>query len=154
MIKQKTPYGCGLIAVANALNLPDFVSDHRMELSELYGNTIGQLSMWLQDAGHNYAIDAFYYDHEGSELPDHILAYKPADRETLLPILLNVQFSEEGKRHLVAGHIDHLGAVYLQDSLADEPQLTTLAKINKNYCKVFGLFVFMDALTGDYVFYK
>lgn len=31
---QKTPYGCGMYAVANALNLPNFVTEERLEKSK------------------------------------------------------------------------------------------------------------------------
>lgn len=34
MIKQSTKYGCGMYAVANACNMPDFVTPDRLEASK------------------------------------------------------------------------------------------------------------------------
>lgn len=154
MIRQHNPYGCGMYAVANALNIPDFVTDERLNLSEKNGNTLGQLSKWLQEDDLNFAIDALYYNHTGKKLPPSALNYVPkGENATFLPVLINVQFSEEGKRHMVGGLIHQDGNLFLMDSLSEDPEITTLAKVNRKYYKVFGLFIFMDADTGNYVFY-
>jgi hypothetical protein len=154
MKKQKQSYGCGLYATANALNLDNFITDERLEKSK-NGNITGQLSKWMQDDGHPFCIDSLYYNHEGKRLPNSALHYKPfGENIALLPVLINVQFSENGKRHLIGGKIDGEKNLYLYDSLKEEPEKTTLSKVNKKYYRVFGLFIFMNVETGDYVFIK
>ena len=150
--KQKTGYGCGLYAVANACNLDDFITDERLEKSK-NGNVIGQLSKWMQDDGKPFYIDTLYYNHAGKRLPNSAIHYKPdGEGLNLLPILLNVRYSDDGKNHLVGGKISKDGTLYLYDSLKDNMIETTLAKANRMYRNVYGLFLFMGVETGDYVF--
>ena len=150
--KQKQPWGCGLYAVANACNLDDFVTEERLEISK-NGNVIGQLSKWMQDDGLPFYIDTLYYNHTGKNLPQSALSYHPIGESVeFLPVLINVQLSEEGKRHMVGGKIDKEQNLYLYDSLDEEMQVTTLSKVNKKYYRVFGLFIFMSVENGDYVF--
>jgi hypothetical protein len=151
MIKQKQGYGCGLYAVANACNLKDFITDERLEKSK-DGNVIGQLSKWMQDDGHPFYIDSLYYNHTGKRLPNSALGYKPEGDVNFLPILLNVRYSEGGKRHLIGGKIGKDGTLYLYDSLAEDMVETTLRKANRMYAEVYGLFLFMGIDNGDYVF--
>ncbi len=151
--KQSESFGCGLFAVANTLDLSSFITVERLRLSKENGNTIGQLSRWLQDDGHTLAIDTLYYNHLGKKLPATALLYRPLGEEAIfLPILLNVRFSQEGKNHLVGGRIRKDGVLYLYDSLNEDEVKTTLTKVNKAYHNVYGLFVFVDVETGQYIF--
>ncbi len=161
MLKQTTPSGCGLYAVANALNMPDFITTERLEESKK-GNNIGQLSRWLdEDAwlydGFQYYIDAIYYNHFGQSLASSCFRLRPkridpnAD-QLLLPILLLVRFSENGKNHMIGGHINEAGILTLFDSLKQEPEKTTLAKVNRTYYHVYGLFIFHHYSDGSYLF--
>jgi len=152
MRKQKNNYGCGLYAVANACNLDNFITPLRLEKSKK-GNVIGQLSKWMQEDGLPYYIDTLYYNHIGKKLPSSALGYKPnGDGIDFLPVLLNVRYSEKSKNHLIGGKISKDGVLYLYDSLKDEMIETTLAKTNKMYYNVYGLFIFMSVESGDYVF--
>ena len=152
MFKQKQGYGCGLYAVANACNLNNFITPERLEASKT-GNVIGQLSKWMQDDGHPFYIDTLYYNHTGKRMPASALHYVPMGEDVnFLPVLINVTYSENGKRHLLGGKIDKSGKLYLYDSLADEIEETTLAKVNRKYHTVFGLFLFMGVDDGSYVF--
>ena len=130
MIQQKQHYGCGLYAVANAANMPSFITEERLEISKK-GNLIGQLSKWMQDDGLPYYIDVLYYNHEGKKLPVSATGYKvaPESERSYLPVLINVRFSESGRNHLVGGKIDKQGKLYLYDSLKEEIVETTLAKL-------------------------
>lgn len=148
--KQLQSYGCGLYAVANACNLDNFITDERLEKSK-GGNVIGQLSKWMQEDGHPFCIDTLYYNHVGKKLPNSALHYRPSN-EGLLPVLINCRFSDEGRNHLVGGKITPNGTLYLQDSLREDVLETTLAKANKMYHHVYGLFIFMSVENGDYVF--
>jgi len=150
--KQKQGYGCGLYAVANACNLDNFITDKRLEDSKI-GNTIGQLSKWLQDDGNPFYIEVLYYNHQGKKLPQSALKYIPmGENVSLLPVLINVRYTEGGKNHLIGGKIDKAGILYLYDSLKDDMIETTLSKVNKMYHNVYGLFILAGVETGDYVF--
>jgi len=150
--KQKQPWGCGLFAVANACNLDNFITDERLEKSKK-GNTIGQLSKWLQEDGNNIYIDTLYYNHLGKKLPTTSLNYVPkGDDINFLPILINVRYSENGLNHIVGGKISKNGTLYLYDSLKNEMIETKLKQINKLYHNVYGLFIFMNLEDGQYVF--
>jgi len=150
--KQKQGYGCGLYAVANACNLDEFITEERLEKSKA-GNVIGQLSKCMQEDGLPYYIDTLYYNHVGKKLPASALCYTPnGEGINFLPVLLNVRYSDEGKNHLVGGKISKEGVLYLYDSLKEEMIETTLAKANRMYHNVYGLFLFMSVDTGDYVF--
>jgi hypothetical protein len=150
--KQTQPYGCGLYAVANACNLDNFITPDRLEKSKI-GNTIGQLSKWIQEDGMPYCIDALYYNHVGKKLPVSALGYKPVGEDlNFLPVLINVRYSDNGKNHLIGGKISKDGILYLYDSLKREMIETTLKKVNNMYHHVYGLFILMSVETGDYVF--
>ena len=150
--KQKQSYGCGLYAVANACNLDNFITEERLEKSKT-GNTIGQLSKWMQEDGHPFNIDALYYNHIGKKLPQTALNYIPSgEKINFLPILINCRFSDKGKSHLIGGKIAKDGTLYLYDSLKEETIVTSLKKINKMYHHVYGLFLFVDVNNGEYVF--
>lgn len=152
MIKQNQPYGCGLYAVANACNLPNFITEERLEISKK-GNNIGQLSKWLQEDAIPYYIEVLFYDHVGVKLPESALEYHPSgETVTLLPILLNVRYSKDGKNHLIGGKIDKDKNLYLYDSLKEEMQTTTLKEVNTMYEYVYGLFVFGSLNDEGYVF--
>ena len=150
--KQNQPWGCGLYAVANALNLDNFITEERLEKSKS-GNVIGQLSKWLQEDGTPIYIDTLYYNHLGKKLPSTALGYRPVGEDVyFLPVLINVRFSDEGKNHLIAGKISKEGKLYLYDSLKEDVIETKLSAVNKMYHHVYGLFVFMGVDGGDYVF--
>lgn len=152
MMKQEHSYGCGLYAVANACNLPNFITPERLEASKV-GNVIGQLSKWMQDDGQPFYIDSLYYNHAGGKLPESALGYVPqGESVNFLPVLINCKFSPEGRRHLVGGKIDKEGRLFLYDSLKEDIIETTLAEVNSMYYEVFGLFIFMGVDNGDYVF--
>ncbi len=152
MKKQLQPYGCGLYAVANACNLPDFITDERLEKSKV-GNTIGQLSRWLQDDGKPFFIEVLYYNHVGKKLPKSALEYKPSGEGiTFLPVLINVRYSDGGKNHLIGGKIDKEGKLYLYDSLKESMTESSLKEVNKNYHNVYGLFILSGIEDGSYVF--
>lgn len=150
MIKQNQPYGCGLYSVANTLRFSTFITKERLEKSKK-GNTIGQLSKWLQDDGISIYIDSLYYNHLGKKLPTTCFGYRPINQK-YMPVLFNVRYKKDGMNHLVGGKIDEHGNLYLMDSLKDNIVKTTISKINKLYEEVYGLFIFMNLEDGSYVF--
>lgn len=154
MLKQTTGYGCGVYAVANAIGVPSYVNDQRLN-SSINGNNLGQLSKWLQDDGHNMFIDPLYFKATGLKLPKDQLGYKPIpvgeNKHIQLPVLIDLKYVKNGKMHLTAGHIRTDGSLVYMDSLRQEIEFTTLSEINKRHY-VFGLFCFCDILTGDRLF--
>lgn len=152
MIKQKNGYGCGLYAIANACNIPGFITNERLEKSK-DGNNIGQLSKWLQDDGNPFYIDVLYYNHEGKNIPSQFYGYHTVQEDNNpMPVLFNVQSCEQCKRHLIGGLLHHDGKITVFDSLKDEPFETRLYKLNTMYEYVFGFFILMSVETGDYIF--
>lgn len=149
-LTQENNFGCGLYSVANALNIPNFITDERLEASKS-GNNNGQLSKWLQEDGFDISIDSFYYNHNLGKLPEDHSYYHPDKEGNFLPVLINVKLSENGLRHMVAGVIDHQGNMYLMDSLKKKVVETRLCHMNDTYYHVFGLFIFMKNSDGNYV---
>lgn len=76
MLIQNQPYGCGLYAVANALNLDGFVTEERLESSK-NGVSTRMLSKWLEEDGHNFYIGELYYNLLGKRMPDSAMHYIP-----------------------------------------------------------------------------
>lgn len=151
MNKQENPWGCGVYAIANACNLPTYITDARIEASK-NGNNLGQLSKWLQEDGQPMFIEALYYNHSGKKLPVSATGYKPMGDVYFLPVLINVRFSDGGLNHLIGGKIDKSGVLYLYDSLKETMIETSLSKINSLYHNVYGLYVISAIEDGSYVF--
>ena len=116
MLKQKTKYGCGLYAVANAIHNESFATEERLEASKK-GNTVGQLSKWLQDDGSNFCLDALYFNLFGGKLPKEALTFVPKGDITTFPVILNVSLRDGGRGHLIGANINKEGIVELFDSL-------------------------------------
>lgn len=151
--KQNQAWGCGLYAVANSCNLDNFITPERLEVSKEHGNTIGQLSKWLQEDGIEMYIEVLYYNHLGKKLPRSAFKYRPTGENVLaIPILINCRFSEEGKNHLIGGKISKDGTLYLYDSLKEDIIETTLSKVNGMYHHVYGLFILAGVDDGHYAF--
>ena len=149
---QTTPYGCGMYAVANALNLDNYTTEDRLRKSK-GGNRISTLSLWLIEDGQEIGIDVLYYNHKGGKLPKDATDYIPIGEDVnFLPILLAVRFSENGLNHMVGGKIDKNGMLYLYDSTKKNVIETSLRSVNDIYYEVYGLYVFLDVNNGDYVF--
>lgn len=147
--RQFKSYGCGVYAVANALNLDSFPNEER--LKEGQSNNIGQLSRWLQDDGTDYYIEILYYNHLGKKLPRSTFDYKPDNDNHLLPVLFAVRKTENSLNHLIAGKISNDGTLYLYDSLCENVIETKVSKINNMYEHVYGMYLFSN-FAGDYVF--
>jgi len=151
MLKQNQNYGCGMYAVANALNLPGFATPERLEKSK-NGNRNGQLSKWLQEDGNNFYIEVLYFDWNNKKLPETIFGYKATGENVLfIPLLFEVKYTENGLQHMVAGKIDKDGKLYILDSLRPEIIETTLRGMNEIFECVFGMYHFAGVDCGEYV---
>lgn len=139
-----------MYAVANSLNIPDFCNADRLEKSKS-GNTIGQLSKWLWEDGIDVNIDVLFYDHHGEKIPSHFHKYTVSESEAL-PLLFNVRYCDGGRNHLIAGSLLKTGELIVYDSLKNDPVITTVEGVNDMYYQVYGMFLFMDSTTGEYIF--
>ena len=62
-LKQENKYGCGLYAIANALQYKQIITEERIELSK-EGNNIGQLNKWLIEDNLDVWVSVLKYDFE------------------------------------------------------------------------------------------
>lgn len=149
---QKDSYGCGVYAVANALQAGGFITLERLEQSK-GGNNLGQLNKWLVEDGHNLFIEPLYFSSTGKRLPNSICDLRPAgEGVSSMPILIDIQFSKEGKMHFVAGELMPEGDLIVIDSLKHgQLEMTTLSRYNRKYYRVFGLYHFRNIDTGNYL---
>lgn len=149
--KQKTPYGCGMYAVANALNIDNFITEERLEQSKS-GNTMYQLNKWLEESGYAYNIECMYFtvsqnkeSLHGIVLPKEINFY--SDSETkILPLLLNVKKTASSRNHLIAGCLTHQHLILI-DSLKEETQVIKWEEINQHYDFCYGVWMFQSQET-------
>lgn len=152
--RQSTPFGCGMYAVANALNLNNYATNERL-IESKQGNLISKLTKWLIEDGQNLGVDILYYNHKGGKLPEDAMDYVPIGEDVnLLPVMLAVRFSDESLNHMVAGKVDKSGTLFLYDSMKENVIKTTLREVNNLYHEVYGLYLFLDIDNGSYAFIK
>lgn len=150
--QQSEPFGCGLYSVANVLNLNNFVTEERKELSKK-GNNIPQLTKWLIEDGFEVGLDLFFYNHFGKELPQECLDLKVDEQFTaLMPVLFQVQYSEKSLPHLIGGLLNNRGDVEIFDSYKPQTYKIKLKEIHKGFYSVSGMFAFIDLDTNDWLF--
>lgn len=150
--KQTEPFGCGLYSVANVLNLNNFVTEGRKELSKK-GNNIPQLTKWLIEDGHEIGLDLLFYNHFGKKLATDCLELKVDGRNpALMPLLFQVQYSEKSLPHLIGGLLDTKGNVEIFDSYRQQTYKIKLKEIHKGFYSVSGMFAFIDLDTNDWLF--
>jgi hypothetical protein len=146
VLKQEHGYGCGLYSVANALCLPDFVTQDRLEKSK-NGNNVGQLTKWLNDDGHNIFIDTLKYTGKLISLPK--MEWKLDETAVYFPMLISKQATRKVS-HMIAlkcypEGIAKKAPIEVYDSLLNEPfWLESWNELKKKYSKVYGLFCFRD----------
>lgn len=150
---QKTPYGCGMYAVANALNLSNFVTEERLEKSK-DGNRLPVLTSWLIEDGLNCGMDVLYYSHSGGKLPEEATLYKAEGDEDVefIPLVIAVKLSEGGLNHMIGAKLGRKGELYVHDSVKEDIFKTTLEGLNDIYPEVYGVYLFSDLDTGAYLF--
>ena len=155
MLKQQYGYGCGMYAVANALNMPGFATDERLKESKK-GNNIGQLSNWLFKDGHDVWIDTLKYTGRPTTLPKIEVAL--AENVVYWPALISIPLAR-GRNHMIALKVTNecrsSKAVEVLDSLLDEPiYLADWNEVKEIYPKVYGFFCFRDFNNQDIFFIR
>lgn len=153
MLTQENGYGCGMYSVANVLNLENFITGERLELSKT-GNNIGQLTNWLFQDGHSFCIDTLKYTGKLISLPKIDLKFE--SNVLYWPALISIQATKE-KNHMIGIKVHNGGrsgqTIEVCDSLLDEPfYLYDWAELKYRYPKVYGLFSFRDFYNKDIFF--
>lgn len=151
MLKQSTPSGCGMYAVANALNMPEIATEERLKQCSEFGNMTGQLDKWIQEAGKSFYMQPLFYDGGANIIPDHHTSLS-VEGCICMPLVLCCTLSDGGLSHMIGASLMVNGVLVVYDSLKSEPFYTTLPEVHNHYNSVFGLFAFCDIHTGDYAF--
>lgn len=152
MHKQLHPYGCGLYAVANALNLSlDFITPERLEASKA-GNNIGQLSKWLQESGADLYLQPIFFDRSGKNSQYLLSLVELKDSCKYLPLIFLVKLPGSDLEHVIAGQLTDQGILCIYDSAKDVCFATFFSRLTLHYEKVFAMFTFADCATGHDAF--
>ena len=144
MVKQHTYWGCGLYAVTNALDMPDFVTDKRLEISKPRGNNITQLTKWLNEDGYDWFILAEYVTGRYFKMPK-LYPSSYIDEGTYAPYIIQYPI-DKNRHHMIAvrGHADRLQVF---DSCTDEAVYFDLAGFREQYPKIAAVYAFVDCET-------
>jgi len=140
-----------MYAVANVLNIPEFITHERLEASKS-GNNIGQLTHWLFQDGHSFCIDTLKYTGRLISLPKiDIINFEAS--VLYWPALVSIRATKE-KNHMIGIKVHNGGlsgqTVEVCDSLFDEPFfLYDWNELKSHYPKVYGLFSFRDFNNKD-----
>ena len=144
--KQTQPYGCGMYAVANALNIDNYISLDRLQQSQK-GNSYNQLNKWLEESGYRYNIECMYHTvfkneetGHGLHLPKEVFFYSDSKEKTI-PILINVQKNKDSKTHLVAAWLTN-DYLILLDSMFDEMKFLKWEELSSYYESIYGVWIF------------
>lgn len=152
MHKQLHPYGCGLYAVANALNLSlDFITPERLEASKA-GNNIGQLSKWLQESGADLYLQPIFFDRSGNHSEDLLSVLELNISCKYLPLMFLVKERGSDVDHVISGQFTNEGVLCIYDSKKDVCFATSFNRLTLHYEQVFAMFTFADCATGHDAF--
>ena len=153
MLKQEKAYGCGVFAIANACNLPIFITEERLEISK-NGNNIGQLSKWLQQHGYDWFLDPIFFTHEenhGSpEVIKQLSVSKHVNDQTVLafPLLLSLKKTENSLTHMIAIDLIPTGDLMIFDSLKEKEYFSTFETIWKENYSIYAVYMIADINTN------
>ena len=151
MLKQENGYGCGLYAVANALNYPNFVTDERIELSKT-GNNVAQLTRWLYEDGYDIFIFTERIDGRYVEMPK--FSWSLREEDSHIPFLVNLYATQENN-HLIAlrGYADQ--SIDIIDSCEnDMVRVSGIDNISQMYPKILSVYSFRDSMLNSITILK
>jgi hypothetical protein len=148
---QANGFGCGMYALANVMDDESIITSERLELSK-NGNYFSQLSTWLRESGYpDFEIEPLYCNLVVGYNPPKDWHVKPLTENLIFPFLLQVQFKELGKAHMVACMAYHDQTVSVIDSLKSDVVKTTWKAIMnlEIYPIVTGVFGICDKREKD-----
>jgi len=150
IFQQEFGYGCGLYSLANALQKESIITRQRLNESQ-YGNNTGQLNKWLIEDGFNLFLEPLYFNCFGGKLPIDVSSIKPIGEDVIsIPVCIDVQKTEESKKHFIAAEITCEGKLFVMDSLRSEAFITTLTEFQNDYLIVNGLWHFRGYMEDGY----
>ena len=151
MLKQENGYGCGLYSVANALNMPEFVTEDRLEKSR-DGNNQMQLNKWLLDDGCDFQIMPMYFkNHVQFRTPK--LTITTTEDLCFYPALVVVALKRCPKNHMFALSIYKDFTLHVLDSCEAEPEyFLSWDCFRKKYTQVISIDVFRTFNNKEVVF--
>ena len=120
MLKQADKnYGCGVFAVANALNYPDFITSDRLEVSKNHGNNKAQLTRWLYDDGLDIFITAEHVTGKCFKMPFYLeVLLNFVKNDNYLPLLLTIPATRGN--HMIALRLYTGYSIAVYDSCSNE----------------------------------
>lgn len=141
-IQQKQPYGCGVYAVANALFIPGFITEERIEANKK-GGSVHRLNKWLEEDGVEFRIETYFFDIENTD-PLRLLTVfdKTVEDNSIFCAILQVKKTEKSRWHMVAAELKNDGTLLIKDSYKEENIQCSLNNILDYYHQVAGLFLF------------
>jgi len=147
IINQDQGYGCGLIAVAHALQIPDFYTEKRLAKSEK-GNNIIQLNDWLREDGINFEPGYIFVDLLQNTIPPIFLNFDDWKDDYHAALILDVVVKEGNKgSHLIGAHLYKDMTIDLFDGYKDKPIRTRLNRVCEYYYSFFGISSFIHIKT-------
>jgi len=145
MLKQEFGYGCGLISVANALSMNEFVTEARIEASK-DGNNIMQLNKWLLDDGKDFQIQVLYFRNEVQfKTPKLKINFDSCPNIRYYPILITVKIPRCPKNHMIALHYNADETISVLDSCEkDAVTFQAWDDFRNKYPRILSLEVFKN----------
>ena len=145
MLKQEYGYGCGLLSVANALSMSEFVTDERMQESK-EGNNIMQLNKWLLDDGKSFQIHVLYFKNGVQfKTPKLKIDFEKCPNIEYFPVLITINVPYCTKNHMIALHINSDYSVKVLDSCEKEPMcFMTWDDFRNKYPRILSLEIFKN----------
>ena len=148
-IQQKQPYGCGVYSVANALFIPSFITEERIQASKK-GNALYQLNKWLEEDNIPFRIDVYFFDMENTDPLRLLSTFDTTIEDNLVYCAtLQVKESKNSKWHMVAARMTSKGELVIKDSYKEHTISCSLHNILDYYYQVTGLFLFDGVDNSD-----
>ena len=120
-LKQENKYGCGLYAIANALQYKQIITEERIELSK-EGNNIGQLNKWLIEDNLDVWVSVLKYDFENIieifDLKPKFDKFEQSESISFVPFMIVIR-STNYKNHALGCRYMKNGNIIVHDSLLD-----------------------------------
>lgn len=142
---QTLPYGCGVHALANVLDWPEFVTEKRLDESK-NGNGLYQLTSYLHESGYDYDIEPIFSNLLPEyNIPEDFNLHATSELHAF-PFLMQVLREESGRQHLVGCIGYHDYSVVILDSCKSDSILTSWDDIAKKkvYPIISGVFGLAD----------
>lgn len=152
MITQSTPYGSGIYAIANALDMPTFLTAQRL-IDSAPAITPFELSVMLLEDTKDLLLDPIWVDYtDGTTMPEWIdnIEVQYNKKTMFIPFLIGVKVNETANIHFVSGRKQADGTFVLFDSLKGSPVvLNSISGITGMYYKICSIYLVISKITKE-----